>query len=125
MKKPKDPQNAVIRTPFGMKAFHIGSVSVYTLKIRFSRPTFQKVVVNIPPSVIKSVSDDGKYVTLTYESADYAHAREVYKQVGIICREVAFANLHKKYEWLTNKAGWPEHSVKASEGIDPLLCQRL
>ena len=97
--------HTTVRPAFGMKVIHVGSVCVYTIKIRFSRSSFYALRNGAEPipGQLVTLSEDGKYVTITHESADLLVASEMMKKVGLLCREIAFTKLHKKYEWVTRQ----------------------
>ena len=89
-------KKANILPNFGFSTVNIGSITVYTCKIRIDLSN----VPYEPFSFINRRELRSGLSLLSFETTDYNLAQEAYRYIGMICKFAAQQKLNKKYAWL-------------------------
>ena len=84
-----------LNTRHGIHTTQIGSVTVYTARLRF------KHLYNlaIPKDCRQTITRKG-YIELSYETTSQIIADFTNQELGKLCKEVAKIKLEKKYSWV-------------------------
>ena len=85
-----------MNTQFGYKAIQIGSVVVYTGKLRL------KEDIIIPDGCSKFMTNKGYYI-VSFETTDHTVFHSIIQILGNICKQRAQNKLNLKYGYLTQE----------------------
>ena len=83
-------------TPFGFNTIQLGSLTVYTGKVRIKGIQYTGNTPNI------SVKYHKDYCIISFEVIGKELANKLYKEVGTICKEVAQSKLDQKWKFLNS-----------------------
>lgn len=81
-------------TPFGFNTIELGTLKIYTGKIRIKGIQFLGSEPYLNTKYHKG------YCTLSFEVIDRQLANHLYQVLGKLCREVAQSKLDQKWKWL-------------------------
>ena len=81
-------------TPFGFNTIQLGSLTVYTGKVRIKGIQYTGNTPNI------SVKYNKGYCIISFEVLNKELANKLYNEIGRICKEVAQSKLEQKWRWL-------------------------
>lgn len=83
-------------TPFGFNTIELGTLKIYTGKVRIKNIEY---LGNTPYLNCKYHKE---YCILSFEVIDRQLANHLYQVLGKLCKEVAQSKLNKKYSWIAN-----------------------
>jgi hypothetical protein len=89
--------NILQQSPFGFSKITIGSLTVYTAKIRLRDVRYE------PDVPYLNVYYKGQYCFISFEVIDINLAEKLWNIIGTLCYNVAKARLENKYGWVNNK----------------------
>ena len=86
-----------LRTDYGYQVTEVGSLTIYSAKLRFKGITYE------PEMPYINVQYCDGYCTISFEVIDRVYAEKVWEVLGTLCYNVAKAKLENKYGWVKNK----------------------
>jgi hypothetical protein len=83
-------------TPFGFREIKLGSLTVYTGKVRFKGITY------VPKAPYLNVHYHRGYCIISFEVVDKLLADHLFHTLGKLCRDISQARLDQKWGWINS-----------------------